>query len=62
MYDVAHLVETLQSVNDELGDLSMRILSDAISAGAQTRPSEEKKIAQARRSLDKAIGILSQLD
>lgn len=62
MYDVSHLVDTLQSVHEELGDLSMRILSDAIASGAQTRPSEEKKITQARRSLEKAIGILSQMD
>lgn len=59
MHDVSHVIEQLNQIMEELTDLSMKILSDAIAEGAQSRPLEEKKISQARRSLEKAVSQLS---
>lgn len=59
MNDVEQIIERLRTISEELTDLSMRILSDAISEGATSRPREEKVVSQARRSVDKAISQLS---
>jgi len=49
------IASELQTIAEELNDLSMRLLSDAIEAGHTTRPLEEKSVSQARRAVEKAI-------
>lgn len=58
MDDREALAERLRDIAEALNDLSMRILSEAISAGATSRPPEEKSISQARRAVEKAIYLL----
>ena len=51
----------LQTIAEDLNDLSMRLLSEAIDAGQTTRPPEEKSVSQARRAVEKAIHHLTSL-
>jgi hypothetical protein len=62
MIDVTSILHTLRTVADELTEMSMTLLSDAISEGATHRPPEEKAISQARRTVEKAIMQLSKVE
>ncbi len=46
---------------EELGDLAIVLLRDAIADGATSRPAQEKRLAQARRAVDKASHLLAAL-
>lgn len=56
---IDNIVEKLTSISEELNDLAMSILSEAITEGQRVRPDTEKKVSQARRAVDKAIHHLS---
>ncbi|MEY3805744.1 MAG: hypothetical protein RIR69_556 [Actinomycetota bacterium] len=58
MNEVERIIDQLRAISEDLTDLSMQILSDAIADGATSRPKEEKAVSQARRSVDKAISQL----
>ena len=53
-----HIREQLEQISEQLDDLAMSVLRDAVEAGATSRPEEEKKLTRARRSVEKAISIL----
>ena len=53
-----HIREQLEQIAEQLDDLAMSVLRDAVEKGATTRPEEEKKLTRARRSVEKAISIL----
>ena len=53
-----HIREQLEHIAEQLGDLAMAVLRDAVEEGAASRPEEEKKLIRARRSVEKAISIL----
>ena len=53
-----HIRQQLQQIAEQLDDLAMSVLRDAVEEGATTRPEEEKKLSRARRSVEKAISIL----
>lgn len=53
------IVALLSSVSETLGERSLELLRQAIEAGSGRAPKEEKIISQARRSIDKAIHLLS---
>ena len=53
-----HIRTQLEHIAEQLDDLAMTILRDAVEEGATTRPEEEKKLTRARRSVEKAISIL----
>ena len=55
---VEHIRTQLKQVSEQLDDLAMSVLRDAVEEGATTRPEEEKKLTRARRSVEKAISIL----
>ena len=55
---VEHLREQLEQIAEQLDDLAMTVLRDAVEEGATSRPEEEKKLTRARRSVEKAISIL----
>ena len=61
MKDRETIALELQTIAEDLNDLSMRLLSDAIEAGQTTRPPEEKNVSQARRAVEKAIHHLTSL-
>ena len=53
-----HIRQQLEQIAEQLDDLAMSVLRDAVEEGATTRPVEEKKLTRARRSVEKAIQIL----
>lgn len=60
--DFGDVVETLRGVSDELADRALAILKDAHASGQTRRPEEERVVTQARRSVEKAIALLSRAD
>ncbi len=49
----------LEAVSEELADLAMVRLKESIDAGGIELPVDEKRLARARRAVQKAIGILA---
>lgn len=56
--DVEELVQRLEQLNEDLAELAMRRLRDSIDAGGDQLPVDEKLITRARRSVEKAAGLL----
>ena len=52
----------LEAISEELADLSIQRLKESIDAGGTELPVDEKRLARARRSVEKAIGILQEPD
>jgi hypothetical protein len=52
------LADRLDAISEELGDLAISLLRDAIADGATARPADDKRLAQARRAVDKASHLL----
>ena len=48
----------LRDISDEIGDLSITLLRDAVEAGATQRPPLDKTLSRVRRSVDKAAALL----
>jgi hypothetical protein len=59
--DLEHLIGRLEAVAGELDDLAFDRLREAASDGATHRPAGDKELMQARRAVDKAVGVLRQL-
>lgn len=55
------LVSRLEGIAEELDDLAFDQLREAAAAG-RGRPADDKRLLQARRAIDKAAGLLRQLD
>lgn len=55
MTDVQRFIESLEALSQDLNDAAMATLSEAIVNGKRERPELEKRLSQARRSVDKAI-------
>lgn len=55
--DLDDLADRLEAIADEIAELAMVRLREAIEAGASTSP-EEKRLTQARRAVDKAVHLL----
>ncbi len=56
------LASQLESIAEALTDRSIETLRAAIEDGADAHPAEEKQLARAQRSIDKAISILRAID
>jgi hypothetical protein len=52
----------LQTISEELADLAMQRLRESIDAGGTELPVDEKRLARARRAVEKAIAILGEAD
>jgi hypothetical protein len=50
----------LEAIADELGEMTMNILTQAIQDGQTSRPQQEKSLSQARRSVEKALQQLGK--
>ncbi|HEX9505975.1 MAG TPA: hypothetical protein VGA62_08210 [Acidimicrobiia bacterium] len=59
MRDAEHLVERLQAIEEELRDLAYERLRAASEDGDAGALSDEKKVLQARRAIERAIVALS---
>ncbi|CAB4367463.1 MAG: hypothetical protein F2916_01285 [Actinobacteria bacterium] len=58
MSDIESIISDLEQASEALNDAAMALISEAIRQGGKERPPLEKKISQARRSVDKAIHLL----
>jgi ElaB/YqjD/DUF883 family membrane-anchored ribosome-binding protein len=50
----------LDSISDELADLAVDALRQAVEEGAQQRPPIERTLTKARRAVDKAARLLDE--
>lgn len=50
----------LEAVSEELAELAVERLREAIDAGAQGPPIEERRLQRARRAVEKAIAVLGE--
>lgn len=55
MGDTSDIIMRLEAIAEELGEMSMNILTQAIQEGQTSRPAEEKNVTQARRAVEKAL-------
>lgn len=62
MASVEEIVSNLQSVSEDLADKALDALKEAHRTGEAKRPEIERQLTQARRAIEKAIGVLSRLD
>jgi hypothetical protein len=56
------LADRLDVIAEELSDLAMESLRDALERGDADRPVEERRLTQARRSVEKAAHLLRGLE
>ena len=56
--EIEELCQRLDQLSEDLADLAMRHLRDNIDAGGHELPVDEKLITRARRSVEKAAGLL----
>lgn len=59
--EIAEVLGILEDANGRLLEISMSLLSNAVEAGETTRPAGEKAVTQARRAVERAIGVLRSL-
>ncbi|HEX4538674.1 MAG TPA: hypothetical protein VH112_00385 [Acidimicrobiales bacterium] len=52
----------LEAIAEELADMAMEALREAIEAGERGRPAEERRLTQARRSVERAASLLRSRD
>ncbi len=52
------LTDRLRAIDDELSELGIDVLREAVASGATARPAIDKPIAAARRAVEKAIRSL----
>ena len=62
MGEYAELVERLESVAADIDELAFDRLREAVADGEVSRPADDKRLMQARRAIEKAAGVLRQLD
>jgi len=52
----------LLAISEELADLTMERLRESIDAGGTELPVDERRLARARRAVEKAAAILAEPD
>jgi hypothetical protein len=52
----------LEALAEDLADLAMEALREAIEAGERSRPADERRLTQARRSVERAASLLRDED
>jgi hypothetical protein len=57
---IADIQMRLESISEELTDVSVEVLRTALESGESTRPAMDKKLSQARRAVEKAARALEQ--
>jgi hypothetical protein len=56
------LAERLDAIAEELSDLALDVLRQAVDRGDAARPADEKRLSQARRAVEKAAHLLRAPD
>ncbi len=62
MGEYAAFADRLEAVATDLDDVAFDRLREAVADGELARPVEDKRLMQARRSIEKAAAILRALD
>ena len=52
----------LQAISEELADLAIERLREAVADGADQAPLDEKRLTRARRAVEKASHLLAEAD
>jgi len=60
--DVEEVRARLESIAEELADMALDRLRESVAAGADKAPDEERVITRARRAVEKAAVLLSQVE
>ena len=58
--EVGDIVSRLESISEDLTDLAMTRLREAMAAGETEVPLDEKRLNRARRAIEKACAILRE--
>ena len=58
MADVDDIRSRLEGIAEELTDLAIEVLREAVESGAEKRPEVEKRITRARTAVEKAVHLL----
>jgi exonuclease VII small subunit len=58
--ETAELRERLEAIAEELADLALDRLRQAVEAGATAVPAAERRLTQARRAVEKAAALLAE--
>jgi N-acetylglucosamine kinase-like BadF-type ATPase len=62
MTDFSQLAERLDAVAEEIDEVAIDLLREAMADGEVERPQVDRRLMQARRAVEKAAGILRDLD
>lgn len=62
MGEYGALIDRLESVAADLDEIAFDRLREAVAEGEVDRPVDDKQLMQARRAIEKAIGVLRRLD
>lgn len=54
------IIQQLRNISETLGDRALTVLKEAHALGESKRPEIERTLTQARRAIDKAIGLLTR--
>lgn len=60
--EYAEFVDRLEAIAADLDELAFDRLREAVAEGEVARPSDDKRLMQARRAIEKAAAVLRQLD
>jgi hypothetical protein len=60
--DIGRVIGKLEAISEELTDIAMDRLREAMAAGATAIPGDEKRINRARRAIERAAAILRASD
>jgi hypothetical protein len=58
MGDIAEVRGRLEAIAEELADMALDVLREAVDQGADRRPELEKRITRARTAVEKAANLL----
>ena len=58
MADIAEVRARLEAIAEELADMALDVLREAVDEGADRRPELEKRITRARTAVEKAANLL----
>jgi len=56
------LVDRLEAVAADIDEMAFDQLREAVADGETARPANDKQLMQARRAIEKAVGVLRRID
>lgn len=62
MSGIDGIADRLTTIGEELDELALDQLREAVAEGAAERPRSDKRLMQARRAVEKAVHLLRSMD